>query len=66
MTIVLNGQPTDVPDGVTVRALVERLGLGTAAAAAEVNQRLVPRREHDTRVLSPGDRVEIVTLVGGG
>jgi len=26
----------------------------------------VPRREHETRVLMEGDRVELVTLVGGG
>jgi len=66
MTVTVNGSPMTLPDGTTVRALIERLDLGTAACAAEVNKRLVPRREHDARVLSDGDTVELVSLVGGG
>jgi thiamine biosynthesis protein ThiS len=31
-----------------------------------VNKGLVPKREHDGRRLEDGDRVELVTLVGGG
>jgi sulfur carrier protein len=64
--LVVNGQATDVPDGTTVRALIESLGLGRGACAAEVNKELVPRREHETRRLREGDAVEIVSLVGGG
>jgi sulfur carrier protein len=64
--VVVNGRPTDVPEGTTVRALIESLGLGRGACAAEVNKDLVPRREHETRQLREGDAVEIVSLVGGG
>lgn len=66
MKIIVNGQGTEVPDGTTVRALIESLGLGRGACAAEVNKDLVPRREHETRQLRDGDSVEIVSLVGGG
>ena len=66
MKLVVNGQTTDVPDGTTVRALIESLGLGRGACAAEINKELVPRREHETRRLHDGDCVEIVSLVGGG
>jgi thiamine biosynthesis protein ThiS len=66
MTVVVNGKEQEVPDGTTVRQLVERLGLGGSPCAAEVNKDLVPRREHESRRLKPGDHVEIVTLVGGG
>jgi len=64
--IVVNGKETPVPGRTTVRQLIELMGMGQAAVAAEVNQVLVPRREHEARVLEAGDRVELVTLVGGG
>lgn len=64
--ITLNGQPRDVPAGTTVTALMELAGAPRQAVAVEVNRELVPRSEHDRRVLAEGDAVEIVTLVGGG
>lgn len=66
ITIVVNGESLGVPAAETVRSLIERRGLGAGACAAEVNGKLVPRREHETRQLAMGDRVELVTLVGGG
>lgn len=66
MTVTVNGQPREVPEGSTVRELLEALGLGKAACAVEVNQSLVPKARHASTPLSGGDRVEVVTLVGGG
>ena len=34
--------------------------------AVEVNLDVIPRAEHRDKILSDGDRVEVVTLVGGG
>jgi sulfur carrier protein len=64
--IYVNGEERELPDGATLRVLVEHLGLAEKACAAEVNQQLVPRSNHGNCVLAPSDRVEIVTLVGGG
>lgn len=66
MTIRVNGEETQVPDGLSVRGLIVQLGLGQAACAAEVNRALVPRRQHESRMLVEGDVVELVSLVGGG
>jgi thiamine biosynthesis protein ThiS len=66
MKIVLNGEPRDVPAGTTVEGLLRELNLEKQACAAEVNRRIVPKREHPTRELREGDAVELVTLVGGG
>jgi sulfur carrier protein len=66
MRIVVNGEDRDVPQGTSVRQLIEQLTPKGAACAAEVNRELVPRREQEGRTLREGDRVEIVTLVGGG
>lgn len=66
MKLTINGSERDVPDGLTVRALVEHLGLGDGPVAVEQNREIVPRAEHAARVLSEGDSVEIVHFVGGG
>ena len=66
ITVRVNEREERVAAGTSVAALVERLGLARTACAVEVNRELVPKRAHADRVLGEGDRVEIVTLVGGG
>ena len=50
----------------TIAALVRDLGLEGQRVAVEVNGDVVTRAEHGTRPLKDGDRVEVVTFVGGG
>jgi thiamine biosynthesis protein ThiS len=64
--VVINGQPRSIPDGTTVAGLVGELGLGGKPVAVERNRSVVPRAEHATTVLAAGDRLEVVTFVGGG
>lgn len=66
MTVHVNGEPRPVPSGTTIEGLIALLGLHRAACAAEVNKALVPKREHGQTALRDGDRVELVSLVGGG
>ncbi|RIK79909.1 MAG: thiamine biosynthesis protein ThiS [Planctomycetota bacterium] len=64
--VTVNGETLAVDAGSSVAELLARLGLATQAVAVEVNLDLVPRANHAATQLHPGDRVEIVTLVGGG
>jgi len=64
--IELNGKPREVAPGTTLAELVQSLGLSSERVAVERNQRLVPRAEHERTELGAGDRIELVTLVGGG
>ena len=66
MKLTVNGDLRDLPNGLTVAALLEELDLAGKFVAVEVNLELVPKAQHADRVLADGDRVEIVTLVGGG
>lgn len=66
MTVWVNGVARELASGATVAELVAALGLSAAQVAVERNRRLVPRAEHGRTQLADGDRVEIVTLVGGG
>lgn len=66
MTLTVNGECKDIPEGLTVRALIEHLGLGGGPVAVEKNREIVPRAEHATTRLAQGDVLEIVHFVGGG
>lgn len=66
MKIVLNGQPQEAAENMTVAELLQQLHLASRQVAIEVNEQLVPRRLHAEHRLCEGDRLEIVTLVGGG
>lgn len=66
MELVINGQPRTVPDAITVTALLDELSLHASRVAVEVNQDVVSRKTFDAATLRDGDRIEIVTFVGGG
>jgi sulfur carrier protein len=66
MEIEVNGRPRTVPAGTSVAELLQSMQLGAPAAAVEVNLALVPKARHGETRLQPGDRVEVVSLVGGG
>ncbi|MEM6507444.1 MAG: sulfur carrier protein ThiS [Planctomycetota bacterium] len=53
-------------DAATVTDLLNELGLAGQAVAVEVNQAVVPKQQHGEATLNDGDKVELVTLVGGG
>ena len=66
MKIRVNGEQRALENDCTVARLLADLNLAGQPCAVEVNAAVVPRREHGERLLSEGDTVEIVTLVGGG
>lgn len=66
MRIVLNGEPVDTAQQSTVAGLLQQLGIGRERVAVELNGDIVPKACYDTRLLSDGDKIEIVHFVGGG
>ena len=64
--VVINGKARTVAEGTTVSALLGELGLGDKRVAVERNLEVVPRALHATTTLTDGDRLEVVTFVGGG
>ncbi|CUA81643.1 MULTISPECIES: sulfur carrier protein ThiS [Gulbenkiania] len=66
LEILLNGAPRTFPQGCSVAAMVEALGLAGRRVAVERNGTIVPRSRHAETALAEGDRIEIVVAVGGG
>ena len=64
--IVLNGRERNVERGLSLEALLAELDMPAARVAVERNRQVVPRSLFASQHVEPGDRIEIVTLVGGG
>jgi sulfur carrier protein len=66
LRVRVNGEDREVRDGITVGALLTELGLRRDGIAVAINLQVVPRGEHDQRVLIEGDKIEVLQAVGGG
>jgi len=66
MRLTVNGEEFDFSLGNTVRQLLEQLHLADRPAAVERNGLIISHSAFDQTVLSEGDTLEVVTLVGGG
>ncbi len=64
--VIINGETRTVLQGTTVAGLINELGLADRRVAVERNREVVPRAEHASTVLASGDKLELVTFVGGG
>ena len=53
-------------DGITAEKALESLGYSADRVAVEINEQILPKSEYKTTVLHDGDRVIIVSFVGGG
>ncbi|MET8676511.1 sulfur carrier protein ThiS [Streptomyces sp. NPDC004647] len=66
MTVSLNGEPREIPDGTTLDRIVATLTTAPSGVAAALNETVVPRGQWPTTALGDGDRVEVLTAVQGG
>lgn len=66
MQILVNGETRTIDDASTIAALLEQYELAPQRVAVELNETLIRRAQFEQTTLRAGDRVEIVTLVGGG
>ncbi len=65
-TIQINGVSHALPGSPSVAEAIVALGLAGKRIAVECNGEIIPRSRHDQHRLQDGDRIEIVTAVGGG
>jgi sulfur carrier protein len=66
MEISVNGQLQQVDENYTIAQLLGTLGLENQRLAVELNLAIVPRSLFETRILTQGDKIEIVQAIGGG
>lgn len=66
MRVSVNNREQDVPEGLTVRALMELLGVDPRRTSVALNGRVLLIAEYDTTRVSPGDAVRTIRMLAGG
>jgi sulfur carrier protein len=66
MKLIVNGIEHEYGSSLTGGELLDGLKISRATAVAEVNGQIVPREQFHSLALQDGDKLELVTVVGGG
>jgi thiamine biosynthesis protein ThiS len=66
MRLLLNGEEREIAGIASIADLVFALGLDARKVAVERNLEIAPRSTYADTALADGDRIEIVTFIGGG
>ena len=66
MNVTVNGKPMELPEGLTIDALLARLKVQREYTAVALNREVAPKALYAETVLTDGDKVEIVRPMGGG
>ena len=66
LQIQVNGERRDCRSGSTVGDLLRELDVKMERVAVELNLEILDRQEFDRRGLQQGDRIEILSFIGGG
>ena len=66
MNIILNNELDDVHDGITIKELLDDKNITTKYIAIEINKKIIPKSSYHEHELREGDKIEIITAIGGG
>jgi sulfur carrier protein len=66
ITIQVNGQPCTCYPDTPLPQILEKLGLNPRLVVVEYNGEIIQRQDWEQTQLKTGDRLEVVTIVGGG
>jgi sulfur carrier protein len=66
MTVIVNGQRWELPDGATLADVLGRLGAPSAGVAVALDGAVVPRVSWPGTSLHPDARIDVFTAVQGG
>ncbi|MEM9213485.1 MAG: sulfur carrier protein ThiS [Cyanobacteria bacterium P01_F01_bin.150] len=66
ISLIVNGKAKSCSANVTLPHFLESLGMNPRLVAVEYNGEILHRQFWDKTAIQEGDRLEIVTIVGGG
>jgi len=64
--IAVNGDPWQVHPAATVADLLSKIKLSPKACVVEKNGVIINRKHYNEETVQPGDRIEIIRMMGGG
>ncbi len=66
MDIKLNNKPHQLKENSSLQDLLQTLKLNPHNVVTEVNLKIIKKDKREETILKNGDRVEIITFMGGG
>lgn len=66
MKLIVNGEPREITDSVTLAVYLTQLKLASRMVVVERNGAIIPREQFDSTPLAAGDILEIVQMMAGG
>ncbi|HEY3297061.1 MAG TPA: sulfur carrier protein ThiS [Armatimonadota bacterium] len=66
MRVYVNGQETEIGEGMTPADILQERGLDPSVVVVEHNMTIVPKDRLSESVLGAEDRLELIAFVGGG
>ncbi len=66
MTVIINGEEKELPDGATLSECILHLNWNPDVVVAELNGQVVEKCEYEKIHLNPADSLELLHFVGGG
>ncbi len=66
MNITVNGIKIEVEHEVSIQQLIDEKKINVKYIAVEINKYIVPKSEYQKYKLKDGDKIEIITAIGGG
>jgi sulfur carrier protein len=66
MSIIVNGEASEIAPGTTVSELLKALDVPTRGVAVAVDAEVVPRGSWEAFAVADGARVEVLVAVQGG
>ena len=64
--ITVNGKQIQLTSGMSVADYLEQNNYQIKRIAVELNEEILPKYSYSDTMLKDGDRLEVVTFVGGG
>lgn len=64
--IQLNGKPFNCPSSIKLKDVLLYLGYALDSIVVEYNAEILHDLELSTKIIKTGDKIEILTIVGGG
>ena len=66
IALQVNGESRQATAGLSLQLLLVELGYEPRLVVVEFNGTIVPRAQWPDQAVAAGDRLEVVTIVGGG
>lgn len=64
--MIINGVKKEIPSQISLLELLVQEGFQTERIAVEKNGEIIPKSAYSTAMVSEGDKLEVVSFVGGG